>query len=250
VSKTKQHNVLTLPVGAIFSSTPAEFGVKAVVDRYSIIRPKVLFTIDRYRYAGKEHDVTERSRKVVEELRALGDELTQVVVVGHLNTIRTPANDAVKGFPSSVRVSDWHTFMGTGNDCPPKIPFYRAEFNHPIWIVFSSGTTGKPKSIYGPGGGIMLMRKLVYGIHGNLDHRDSYLQFATVSRTKVRSRIATDISLRWAGSSGTCTSCSASWAEQPSHTTARRSTRPAPCGTSLSVTACRSSARPRATSRP
>lgn len=160
--------------------------MKAVVDRYSIIKPKVLFTIDKYRYAGNEHDVTERSRKVVDELRALGPELGHVVVVGHLNTIRTPAPDALKGYPSSVAVSDWHTFMGTGNDCPPQIPFYRAEFNHPIWIVFSSGTTGKPKSIYGPGGGIMLMRKLFFGVHGNVDHRDAYLQFATVSKDKPR----------------------------------------------------------------
>jgi acetoacetyl-CoA synthetase len=73
--------------------------------------------------------------------------------------------------------------MRTGADCPKEIPFLRLPFNHPIWIVFSSGTTGKPKSIYGPGGGIMLMRKVVFGIHSNLDHRDSYLQFATVSVT-------------------------------------------------------------------
>ncbi|BEI95588.1 hypothetical protein CcaverHIS631_0105370 [Cutaneotrichosporon cavernicola] len=163
-------------IGAIFSSTPAEFGVNAVLDRYDIIKPRVLFTIDAYRYNGKEHDVSERAREVV---RRLGG-IEHVVCIGHLNESREPSLDSLKGYPDGPAIHTWHGFLGQGNDAPKKIDFARMPFNHPMWIVFSSGTTGKPKSIMGPGGGVMLMRKLVYTVHFNMDHRDSYLQFATM----------------------------------------------------------------------
>lgn len=134
----------TITIGAIFSSTPAEFGVAAVVDRYSTIRPKVLFTIDSYRYGGKEHSVTARAHEIVNTL----DSLTQVIVIGHLQKDRQPKPEGVKGFPASgPTIRKWGEFMKLGNDAPAEIPFRRAEFSYPIWIVFSSGTTGKPKSI-------------------------------------------------------------------------------------------------------
>lgn len=167
----------TVAVGALFSSTPAEFGVSAVVDRYTVIKPKVLFTIDKYRYAGKEHDVSERARQVVE---ALHGGLTHVVVLGHLSKDRTPAPETLQGYMAGPVVQDWHSFMASGNDCPKEVAFERMPWNHPMWIVFSSGTTGKPKSIFGPSGGVFIMRKLVYTVHLNSDHRDVFLQFATM----------------------------------------------------------------------
>lgn len=169
----------TVSLGAIFSSTPAEFGVKAVVDRYEIIKPKVLFTIDKYRYAGKEHSITERARAVVDEIAKAG-KLKNVVTFGQLAKDRQPAPETLEGYPPSVKSWDWASFMASGSDAPAEIDFYRGDFSHPIWIVFSSGTTGKPKSIYGPGGGIYLMRRVVITLHLNLDHRDSYIQFATM----------------------------------------------------------------------
>lgn len=180
-------------VGAIFSSTPAEFGVNAVIDRYDIIRPRVLFTIDAYRYSGKEHDVTERTREVV---RRLGG-IEHVITIGHLNSSREPSADALKGFPAGPTVQSWGSFMAMGADAPAEIEFRRGPFNHPIWIVFSSGTTGKPKSIMGPGGGVFLMRKLVYTVHFNMDHRDSYLQFATMGW------IVWNMHIMWAAIGGT-----------------------------------------------
>ncbi|WOO79169.1 Acetoacetyl-CoA synthetase [Vanrija pseudolonga] len=169
----------TLSIGALFSSTPAEFGVIAVVDRYDIIKPKVLFTIDSYRYGRKEHELSTRAREVVKRVSAQG-KLTNVVVFGQLAADREPAPDSLKGYVDAVKVSSFSDFIATGARAPPKIDFWRGPFNHPIWIVFSSGTTGKPKSIYGPGGGILLMRKVVINLHLNLDHRDAYLQFATM----------------------------------------------------------------------
>ncbi|KAM0748426.1 acetyl-CoA synthetase-like protein [Meredithblackwellia eburnea MCA 4105] len=166
-------------VGAIFSSTPAEFGAHAVIDRYSIVKPKVLFTIDSYRYGKKTHDVSVRAREVVEQLTKIGG-LEQVVVIGHLAQNRRPSPASLKGYASGPTVRSWQDFMGLGSDAPEKIPFRRAEFSYPIWIVFSSGTTGKPKSIYGPGTGILLMRYVTFLLHMNMDHRDVNFQFSTM----------------------------------------------------------------------
>jgi acetoacetyl-CoA synthetase len=135
-----------LAVGALFSSTPAEFGTHAVIDRYSLLQPKVLFTIDSYRYGGKTHQVTERAKTVVKALVDAG-KLDHVVVIGHLAKDREPAASSLTGHVAGPTVRSWSKFMELGNDRPETIPFFRGDFNHPIWIVFSSGTTGKPKSI-------------------------------------------------------------------------------------------------------
>lgn len=147
----------TIAVGAIFSSTPAEFGVKAIVDRYASIKPRILFGIDRYRYGGKEHRVEERLHEVVKQLPSI----EQVYIVGHLAKDRKPQPQSLKGFREGVKVNSFQDFIASGADAPLTIDFWRGPFSHPIWIVFSSGTTGKPKAILGPGGGVMLMRKMV-----------------------------------------------------------------------------------------
>lgn len=136
----------TMTVGALFSSTPAEFGAHAVIDRYSLLQPKILFTIDSYRYGGKTHGVTERAKTVVKALTEAG-KLDHVVVIGHLAKDRKPSTASITGYAAGPAVRAWSDFMKMGNAKPATIPFYRGDFNHPIWIVFSSGTTGKPKSI-------------------------------------------------------------------------------------------------------
>lgn len=120
--------------------------------------------------------MTERAREVVRRLPCI----EHVIVIGHLNKSREPHVAAFGGYPDGPAIHSWGGFMGMGADAPKEVEFKRMPFNHPMWIVFSSGTTGKPKSIMGPGGGIFLMRKLVYTVHFNMDHRDSYLQFATM----------------------------------------------------------------------
>ncbi|KAH8915124.1 acetyl-CoA synthetase-like protein, partial [Atractiella rhizophila] len=167
-----------IAVGAIFSSTPAEFGSHAVIDRYSIIKPKVLFTIDKYRYGRKEHLVSQRAREVVDALVKVGG-IEHVIVIGHLVPSREPVPDSLKGF-KGVKTQTWNAFLKSGNAAPKNIEFHRADFSWPIWIVFSSGTTGKPKSILGPGGGLLLSRKMTNMLHMNLDHRDTVLQFSTM----------------------------------------------------------------------
>lgn len=151
-------------VGAIFSSTPAEFGAHAVIDRYSLIKPKVLFTIDQYRYGGKTHTVVERARQVVDMLTKIGG-LEHVIVIGHLALDRKPVREALRGYAPGVSVRSWQDFV-TGT-FPNEIPFHRGDFNDTMWIVFSSGTTGKPKAIYGPAGGIILMRRVTFKVRSD-----------------------------------------------------------------------------------
>jgi acetoacetyl-CoA synthetase len=90
--------------------------------------------------------VTERAKEVIKALTSAG-KLDHVVVIGHLYKDREPAPSALTGYAAGPTVRSWNKFMTLGNNRPKEIPFYRADFNHPIWIVFSSGTTGKPKSI-------------------------------------------------------------------------------------------------------
>lgn len=117
-----------------------------MIDRYSLLQPKILFTIDTYRYGGKTHEVTERAKTVVKALTDAG-KLDHVVVIGHLAKDREPAPSSLSGYAAGPTVRSWSSFMKLGDNRPATIPFFRTDFNHPIWIVFSSGTTGKPKSI-------------------------------------------------------------------------------------------------------
>lgn len=133
-------------VGALISTTPAEFGSHAVIERFTTIRPKVLVTIDSYRYGKKVHQVTPRAREIVAALAKLGC-LKAVIVVGHLDKHREPVQESLTGYAEGPGVCSWNRFMHLGLKAPAEIPFRRAEFSYPIWIVFSSGTTGKPKSI-------------------------------------------------------------------------------------------------------
>lgn len=135
-------------VGALISTTPAEFGSHAVIERFTTIKPKVLVTIDSYRYGRKIHQVTPKAREIVAALAKL-DCLKAVAVIGHLDKDREPSRESLQGYATGPEIITWNSFIQLGNDAPAEIPFRRAEFSYPIWIVFSSGTTGKPKSIVG-----------------------------------------------------------------------------------------------------
>jgi acetoacetyl-CoA synthetase len=93
--------------------------------------------------------------------------LEHIVVIGHLAVDRKPAPESLRGYSRGVAIRSWQDFM-TGS-IASKIPFHRGNFNDTMWIVFSSGTTGKPKAIYGPAGGIILMRLVTFkvGIDSN-----------------------------------------------------------------------------------
>ncbi len=129
-------------IGATFTSTSADFGVAGVVDRFGQVRPVVLVAADGYSYGGKRFDCLDR----LGEIHASLADLREVIVVGNLS-------DHPK-LPAIGNVVSWATAT---SKLTSELDFERFDFDHPLYILYSSGTTGKPKCIVHRAGGVLLM---------------------------------------------------------------------------------------------
>ena len=131
-----------LSQGVVWSSCSPDFGTSGVLDRFSQIDPKILFVADGYRYGGREHDVLERVAEIAEALPSL----RRVVVVPQLRS-----RPDISGIPKSVLLEEWLRKFSAEEIDYPQLPF-----DHPAYILFSSGTTGTPKCIVHGAGGTLL----------------------------------------------------------------------------------------------
>jgi acetoacetyl-CoA synthetase len=155
----------TASLGAVWSSCSPDFGVKGVLDRFGQIAPKVLFCADGYRYAGKEIDTLARVRQVAEQIPSI----EHVVVVRHL---RDHAD--LSGF------TPWDEFSATGLRFPPPGSRYPVfPFDHPLYIMYSSGTTGLPKCMVHGAGGTLLQHLKELVLHTDLRREDRIFYFTT-----------------------------------------------------------------------
>jgi acetoacetyl-CoA synthetase len=150
-------------IGAIWSSCSPDFGANGVLDRFGQIAPKVLFCADGYRYGGKQIDCLARVREVRERIPAI----ERVVVVEYLGN-----RPDIGGIRSAVR---WAEFAGSRR----RLQFERLRFDHPLFIMYSSGTTGLPKCmVHGAGGTLLqLLKELV--LHTDLTRDDRIFYFTT-----------------------------------------------------------------------
>ena len=150
----------TASLGAIWSSCAPEFGTRSVIDRWSQIEPKVLLTIDGYRYGQRKVD---RSGEVAAIQAALP----------HLTTVGVPyLHDDPGRVPGAV---SWDALRAARGE----LAFEDVPFDHPLFILFSSGTTGLPKPIVHGHGGILLEHLKIHALHHDLGPADTFFWFST-----------------------------------------------------------------------
>jgi acetoacetyl-CoA synthetase len=151
-------------LGAIWSSCSPDFGANGVLDRFGQIQPKVLFCADGYRYAGKEIESLPRVR----EVRARIPEIQRVVVVPYLRE-----RPEIGGIADAVTWEKWTR----GRSVVPA--FRRFDFDHPLYIMYSSGTTGLPKCMVHGAGGTLLQHVKELVLHTDLRRDDRIFYFTT-----------------------------------------------------------------------
>ncbi len=152
-------------IGATFTSTSSDFGVAGVVDRFGQTRPTVLVAADGYRYGGKEFSCLDRIAEAVHQLPSV----TRTVVVGVLS--HTPR---VAGIPNAVT---WSDYLEPNRGVP--LEFLRMPADHPLYILYSSGTTGKPKCITHRSLGVLLMHLKEHQLHSDVRVGDRVMYFTT-----------------------------------------------------------------------
>ena len=149
-------------VGAVFSSTSPDFGTTGVLDRFGQIEPKVLFAVDGYVYGGQQFDCRER----VAEIRAGLPTVTATVVLNRTETGSLPEG--------TVDFDDW-----IGPHPAGAIQFEQLPFDHPLYVLYSSGTTGQPKCIVHRAGGILLKHLCEHQLHCDVRPGDRVFYFTT-----------------------------------------------------------------------
>ncbi|XP_077015672.1 acetoacetyl-CoA synthetase isoform X3 [Tamandua tetradactyla] len=158
-------------IGAIWSSTSPDFGVNGVLDRFSQIQPKLIISVEAVVYNGKEHNHMEKLQQVVKGL----PDLEKVVVIPYV-TVRE--NIDISKIPNSTFLDDFLE-TGTGEQAP-QLEFEQLPFNHPLFIMFSSGTTGAPKCMVHSAGGTLLQHLKEHMLHGNMTSSDVILCYTTI----------------------------------------------------------------------
>lgn len=152
-------------LGAIWSSSSPDFGIKGVLDRFSQIKPKILIAADGYFFNGKRFDSLEKLRSILADLPSV----EKVVVVPY-----TKSNPDISAIHNSIHYQNF-----ISDEQPNPLTFEQLPFNHPLYIMYSSGTTGLPKSIVHSAGGTLLQHLKELRLHTNLSPDDTIFYFTT-----------------------------------------------------------------------
>jgi acetoacetyl-CoA synthetase len=151
----------TASLGAVWSSCSPDFGVQGVLDRFGQIEPKVLFAADGYIYGGKEYDCQEKTAQILDKLPSV-EECVVIDYIGETETTGTSLYEFLEPFD------------------PAPLPFERVGFNDPLYILYSSGTTGVPKCIVHGVGGTLLQHLKEHRLHSDVRQGDRLFYFTTL----------------------------------------------------------------------
>ena len=154
----------TSAIGAIWSSASPDFGVKGVLDRFKQIEPKIVFASDGYYYNGKEFDSLEKLNNILKDLPSV----EKTIIINQIN------NQKRTGL--SFDFVNFDEFLSKS---PDKLHFAQLPFDHPLYIMYSSGTTGLPKSIVHSSGGTLIQHWKELRLHCNLSKEDTIFYFTT-----------------------------------------------------------------------
>lgn len=155
----------TTSIGAIWSSCSPDFGINGVVDRFGQIEPRILFTTDGYFYKGKAINTLEKIQNIQQQISSLKN----VIVIPFINN-----NPQINHLDKAILYRD---FLVTENT--PELIFEQLPFNHPVYIMYSSGTTGKPKCIVHGAGGTLLQHSKELKLHTDLKPEDKIFYYTT-----------------------------------------------------------------------
>ena len=152
-------------MGAVWSSCSPDFGIKGVLDRFGQIKPKVLFTADGYSYKGKKIDSLEHISNTLKKLPSI----KKVVVVPY-----TQKNPDIGRIPNAIHYQDFRS-----PESGLEIEYKQLPFDHPLYIMYSSGTTGLPKCMVQSSGGILIHHLKELLLHTDLKRDDTIFYFTT-----------------------------------------------------------------------
>ena len=165
--ETVEAFIATVSIGAIWSSCSPDFGIKGVEERFAQIKPKVLFVTNNYFYNGKKINIINRVPQI----------LRNIPSIKHVIISNYPGQKFQKNYNfQKVKTKNWQDLL---NFKDSKLNFKKFDFEHELTILYSSGTTGKPKCICHKTGGVLIQHKKEHQLHCNIKDGDNVFYFTT-----------------------------------------------------------------------
>ena len=165
--ETVEYFVATSAIGGIWSSCSPDFGAKGAIERFAQITPKILIIADRYFYNGKEINVIERLPEILKKIKS----------IKHVVIINYPGQKLLKY--KKIKNIKYHYWKDINKIKPSNLKFKKFNFNSELAILYSSGTTGKPKCICHRTGGVLVQHKKEHQLHCDIKEGDNVFYFTT-----------------------------------------------------------------------